>query len=128
MIQRASQNVIYLYTGQKIIKASIIRPSISLMDKTMNKMKLSPCGLGCALGVLWGVSVFIMGLIATYYAYGKPFVHTLSLFYLGYAPNLFGSFLGGIIGFIDAFIGGVILAWLYNAFSGHCSKKHDRKK
>ncbi|KTD72758.1 bacteriophage holin [Legionella tucsonensis] len=95
----------------------------------MKGCKLSPVALGLALGVFWGITVFIMGLIAHYYAYGQAFVATMGTIYPGYEPSLMGSFLGGIIGFIDAFITGFLIAWLYNLFSCCkcvcCDKKKD---
>jgi len=36
--------------------------------------------------------------------------------YLGYTPTVLGSIIGGIWGFVDAGIGGLLLAWLYNKF------------
>lgn len=80
----------------------------------MNGCKLSPVGLGLALGILWGVSLLVLGLIATYYSYGRPFVDAVSALYLGFEPSVKGSIIGGIIGFIDAFITGFLIAWLYN--------------
>ena len=84
----------------------------------MKGCKLSPLGLGLSLGVLWGLSMLAMGLIAYYYSYGKPLVEAISTLYIGYAPSIKGSILGAIIGFIDAFIMGLLIAWLYNLFSG----------
>lgn len=86
----------------------------------MKGCKLSPIGLALSLGILWGLSVFIIGLLAYYYSYGRPFITAMSTLYLGYAPSVKGSFVGGIIGFIDAFITGFLIAWLYNRFSCCC--------
>jgi hypothetical protein len=83
----------------------------------MKGCKLSPLALGLSLGVLWGLSILIMGLVAYYYTYGRPFVTAVSLLYPGYAPSIKGSLLGGLIAFIDAFIGGFLIAWLYNIFN-----------
>lgn len=83
----------------------------------MKGCKLSPMGLGLSLGILWGLSIFGMGLMAYFYAYGKPFVEAMSVLYLGYEPSIKGSILGGIIGFVDAFIMGALIAWLYNLCS-----------
>ena len=88
----------------------------------MINCRLSPLALGLAAGVLWGVSILIMGLIATYYAYGRPFVEAMSVMYTGYEASIKGSFLGGAMGFIDAFIGALIFAWLYNLFSRTCNR------
>lgn len=88
----------------------------------MNGCKLSPTGLGLSLGVLWGISVFLLGLLAYFFTYGKPFVDAMATLYMGYEPSIAGSIIGGVIGFIDAFISGFLIAWLYNKFSGcHCN-------
>jgi len=83
----------------------------------MNGCKLSPVALGLSVGILWGLSVLIMGLMAYYYAFGRPFVDAMSTLYLGYEPSIQGSLIGGLIGFIDSFIMGALVAWLYNCFS-----------
>ncbi|KTD42072.1 bacteriophage holin [Legionella parisiensis] len=84
----------------------------------MNGCKLSPLGLGLAFGVLWGISILILGLLAYYYTYGHGFVLAVGSLYPGYEPSIKGSLLGAVIGFIDAFITGFLIAWLYNLFSG----------
>lgn len=89
----------------------------------MTNCRLSPLALGLSLGVVWGLSLLVMGLIACYYSYGQPFVMAVSTLYLGYEPTVMGSVIGGLIGFVDAFIGGVIIAWFYNLFSCCCCKK-----
>jgi len=33
---------------------------------------------------------------------------------VGYSATIVGILIGAVWGFIDAFIGGVVLAWLYN--------------
>ena len=83
----------------------------------MSGCKLSPVGLGLAFGVLWGICILLLGLMATYYAYAHDFVISMGNLYPGYTPSVKGSFLGAIIAFIDAFIMGFLIAWLYNRFS-----------
>ncbi|MCP0914371.1 MULTISPECIES: bacteriophage holin [Legionella] len=82
----------------------------------MRYAKLSPLAFGLALGILWGLSMLIMGLIAYFFNYGDLFVTSMGTLYLGYNATIMGSIIGGVIGFIDAFIGGLIVAWLYNLF------------
>jgi hypothetical protein len=79
-------------------------------------MKLNKVALGLAAGVLWGASVFLATLWASF-AGGGEHLALLSRFYLGYSVSLFGAFLGLIYGFIDGFVGGWLLAWLYNRFA-----------
>ena len=71
-----------------------------------------------AMGVTWGVSVLLMGLIACYLMYGMAFVSAMGTVYTGYDASIAGSLMGGVIGFVDAFVVGSIIGWLYNLFSG----------
>lgn len=84
--------------------------------------KLHVLGLGLAAGILWGASCFLLGLLAMG-GYGAGFVRAVSTFYIGYGASFWGAVIGLIWGFVDFFIGGVILAWLYNIFAGSCCKK-----
>ena len=93
----------------------------------MTNNKLCPVSLGLSLGITWGISVLIMGLLAHLYMFGKPFVAAVGAVYVGYDPSIAGSIIGGIIGFVDAFIYGFIIAWLYNTISGCCDKKEHKK-
>lgn len=90
----------------------------------MMKSKLSPMALGLALGIIWGVIVFMVGLIAHFFEYGSAFVTSMGVMYIGYEPSILGSVIGGIMGFIDSFIIGVLIAWLYNVFLNCCCKNN----
>ena len=76
--------------------------------------KLSPRAFGLAIGIVWGGGVLFMGLLALVCSWAQPFVDVLSVMYLGYDTSLIGLLAGTAWGFLDAFIGGVIFAWLYN--------------
>lgn len=90
--------------------------------------KISPMSLGLAIGIVWGLSVFIMGIIAYYFSYGIEFVASMKIIYMGYEPSIFGSFVGGCIGFVNAFIAGSLIAVLYNFFSHCCCRNQDHCK
>jgi hypothetical protein len=79
--------------------------------------KLDVKALGLSLGITWGLSVILMGLICMMSGWGSSFVDAMGKFYVGYKPTLLGSLTGGILGFLDMGIGGVIIAWLYNKFA-----------
>lgn len=66
----------------------------------MNGCKLSPMALGLALGVLWGVSILVLGLLAYFYTYGHSFVIAVGSLYPGYAPSIKGSLLGVLLGLL----------------------------
>lgn len=80
-------------------------------------MKLDTISFGIAAGIFWGVTMFICTLLAFYTGYSTDFLRIIQSLYLGYRISLGGSFIGLIYGFIDAFIAGFILAWLYNKIS-----------
>ena len=70
--------------------------------------KLDVKALGLALGIIWGACVLIMGLLATACGYGAGFVEGMGSLYIGYKATVLGSLIGGVIGFIDAGIGGLL--------------------
>ncbi|OGV44102.1 MAG: hypothetical protein A3F46_10540 [Legionellales bacterium RIFCSPHIGHO2_12_FULL_42_9] len=88
----------------------------------MTKTKLSPVALGLALGVLWGASLLLLGLL-TYFGYEGSVVASLRTMQVGYDFSILGSVIAGLIAFVDGFIRGAILAWLYNCFACCCCKK-----
>ena len=80
--------------------------------------KLDVKAFGLAAGILWGASMIIMGIIAMIApGYGGGFVLIIGSMYLGYKATILGCLIGGFWGFVDAGIGGLILAWLYNKFA-----------
>ncbi len=94
----------------------------------MSGNKISPVALGLSIGCFWGGSIFIMGVIAHYFSYGIEFVTSMKSIYVGYEPSLIGSVVGGLVGFIDAFIAGALVSVLYNFFSGHCCSSRGKCK
>lgn len=93
------------------------------MNNDSNTMKLNKIALGVSLGFIWAISTLIMGLFATYCEYGDGFVKSLGEVYVGYEASLSGSFLGALWAFIDMFIGGYLIALIYNCVSCCCCKK-----
>ena len=80
----------------------------------MAKMLLDVKNFGLALGISFGVGMLIIGLISMSTGYWAKGIEVMSYFYVGFAPTFIGSIKGAIWGFFDGFIGGVIIAWLYN--------------
>ena len=82
--------------------------------------RIDVLGHALALGVLWGVYLFILALLA---GWGVRFmwvsaelVNILSSVYPGYTIGLTGAFMGLIQGFICGSVGGLLIAWLHNIF------------
>ena len=80
----------------------------------MTISKLHPTALGLSFGVISGLSVFGMGLLAQMFLHGKPLVAAVGTMYVSYNASLINSALGGVVGFVNAFIAGYIVAWIYN--------------
>jgi len=77
-------------------------------------VKLDIKAFGLSVGIVWGLAMFTLGLINTSGHWGSGIVEVMSTLYIGYKPTVLGSIIGGIWGFLDAGIGGVVVAWLYN--------------
>jgi hypothetical protein len=84
--------------------------------------RLHVLAMGLAFGITWSLGVFLVGLGAMWLNWGNEFINLLSSLYIGYEPTLLGSFIGGILAFIDGFIGGIVFAWIYNCVSSCCCK------
>ena len=90
----------------------------------MANQQLHPVRLGIALGITWAIGMFLLGLTAWLFGYGTDFLNTMASIYRGFAPSLLGSLIGAAWGFVDAFIGGFLIAWFYNC-GCCCTKKCD---
>jgi hypothetical protein len=79
--------------------------------------KLNVKALGLSTGIIWGAAMFLLGLTNMVSGWGSGIEQAMATLYFGYKPTVLGSIIGGIWGFFDAGIGGVIVAWLYNKLS-----------
>ena len=79
--------------------------------------RLNAKAFGLAFGILWAGGILFMGLMAMFCNWARPFVDVVSVMYVGYGATALGCLIGVVWGFIDAFIGGFLLAWLYNQFA-----------
>ena len=77
-------------------------------------MKLRVRALGMAVGIVWGLGVFLMTLWMIWF--GKDQIALFKNIYPGYASTYLGAFAGFIWGFVDGLISGALVAWLYNQF------------
>lgn len=79
-------------------------------------MRLNAKALGLALGILWGLSVFLITAWIVFINSPGGTLAKLGAFYIGYDVSWTGALVGLAYGFSDGLIGGVVLAWIYNAF------------
>ncbi|MCX6824391.1 MAG: hypothetical protein NT085_04675 [candidate division SR1 bacterium] len=76
----------------------------------------TPVAVGLALGIYFGIGLFVFALTARRFGYCRIFVSFMKTFYIGYNANLLGAFIGLLRGFVDAFIGGFIVTRLVQFF------------
>ncbi len=76
-------------------------------------MKLNAAKLGIAAGIVWGIYVFSLSLMAeTGYALG--IVQALGNLYIGDSASFGGALIGFVEGFLDAFVGFYLIGLIYN--------------
>jgi hypothetical protein len=75
--------------------------------------KCSPNALGIALGVLWALYVLCIG-IAAMFGWGAALVAPLASLYIGYAASVGGALIGAIWAFVDGYVAGIVIAYVYN--------------
>lgn len=82
-------------------------------------MRLSSTALACALGLIWGGGIFVVGLAHLVWpAYGGAFLDLAASIYPGYHVGGFGEVVvGTAYGLVDGAVGGAIVAWVYNRVS-----------
>lgn len=79
---------------------------------------MKPLRLGLAIGVTWGLVMFVVTLISVGTGYATVFLKVIQSIYLGYDVTVSGSIIGLIYGFIDGWIAGLLIGWFYNLFGG----------
>lgn len=78
-------------------------------------MKLRARALGLAVGIVWGLGIFVATIWSASLGGGRT-LGLLSAYYYGYSVGFGGAIVGLIWGFINGFIFGSAVAWLYNKF------------
>ena len=77
-------------------------------------MKLDVKAFGLALGILWAAAYTILAVLTMVNGYGVDIVTWMSKYYVGSGATPVGIVVGAVWSFVDAGVGGAILAWLYN--------------
>lgn len=92
---------------------------------TNHATKLSVCAFGCAWGLIWALGTLLTAWLGWWFHWALPWIQVLGSAYIGYAPTFWGGVIGAVWGFVDFFIFGALVAWVYNACSccKHCQKE-----
>lgn len=81
-------------------------------------MKLHAVKFGLAIGIVWAAVCFIMSFTAMWFGWCDIMVELMASIYIGYSPTVAGAFIGLVWALADGFIGGFVVAWLYNKLVG----------
>ncbi len=65
-------------------------------------------------GIVWGATLFLTTLVSMRTRYARAFLNGVASIYPGYTVSLRGSVVGLVYGFLDAFFGVYIIAWVYS--------------
>ncbi len=82
----------------------------------MNQSRINPMALGLSLGILSAIGVVIVGLIGYFLIPDGAVTASMGSWHIEYKKSLLGIGLAALASFINAFIGGALIAWLYNIF------------
>lgn len=91
------------------------------MEKHKDGFRLSGCALGIALGITWGLGLFVLGVFNIRGDWGGQLLDLLSSIYLGFNSTFIGACIGFLWGLFEGFVSGVIIALVYNFVIAHCS-------
>ncbi|HAG62301.1 MAG: hypothetical protein CMF55_01985 [Legionellales bacterium] len=87
------------------------------MSSSVDVCRLKPVALGLAIAVLSALSLLFVVFTALCFGVGFPWLGIIASIYVGFNLSFIGIIIGLVWAIIDGFIAGIVLAWLYNAFS-----------
>ena len=70
-----------------------------------------------AVALTWGLGLFMMTWWLIFFEGASQEPVFLSKFYMGYRVSPLGSIIGMLWAMLDGWIGGAVLAWIYNSFA-----------
>ena len=79
-------------------------------------MHLNVKGFALASGILCGLAVFIVTLVAAGRGIIGAHISHLSAIYIGYEVSYLGSLIGLVYGFVTGLAGGALFCVIYNGF------------
>ena len=76
---------------------------------------VSACRIALAIAIVWAPVLLIMAVVTDHTAeYGHKLVEVIGSVYWGYGPGWGPGLVGMAWGFADAFIGILVIVWIYN--------------
>jgi hypothetical protein len=78
--------------------------------------KLDARAMALAVGILWSALIFLSAFMAMF-GWAVGLVDVMGGLYIGYQATFIGAIIGAVWAFIDGYVGGLIVVWLYNKFA-----------
>lgn len=75
--------------------------------------ELNPKAIGLSAGILSGVCMLIIGILATFGVYMEAF-EAMKVWHIWFDATVIGIIAGIVEAFILSFVAGYLFAWLYN--------------
>jgi len=98
-------------------RSTVDCPQSTISRQLEESMKLNKNAFALALGIVWGVIVFLVTNIDLLRGGSGEHLSRLSQIYLGYRVSFLGSIIGLLWGFVTMSIAAWVAAWLYNRLS-----------
>jgi hypothetical protein len=86
-------------------------------------MKLNAKAFGLAAGLVWGVNWFFLTWWMILFEGITHDVTLIGRWYRGYTVSPVGSLIALVYGFVDGFLLGLVVSWLYNKLAPHIKSK-----
>lgn len=86
-------------------------------------MKLKPLALALSVGSVWGINWFILTWWMILFEGITHEVTLLGRWYRGFTVSPAGSLVALGYGFVDGFLLGLLVAWLYNKLAPHIKSR-----
>jgi hypothetical protein len=87
-------------------------------------MKLDVKSIALTAGLFWGFGLLFITWWIIFFEGASGEITLIGKVYRGYNISFGGSLIGFVWAFIDGIIGGAIFAWLYNKISEKSSARH----
>jgi len=86
-------------------------------------MRLNIKAFALTCGLVWGLGLFALTWWVMAFDGVTHEVTWIGRIYRGYHVSPVGSMIGLAWGFVDALVGGAVMAWLYNKIAEHLERK-----
>ena len=101
-----------------------------ILDKfrSSEKSNFGIINFGVACGVVAASFVFVLGFVAWLFDLGDILVADIGSFYFGFKDTFVGILVGLLWSFVDGFILGVLLAFVYNKLQNYKPRPKEESK